>query len=221
MQMKQITIVFTRHTEHGVFTSSALIDILNSLEPDVIFLEHSPSEYQSQFVEEAYASLESKAIQDFKKRCNVNLVSTGGSYSDELLLRIYSEHQFLSKAVDIHSTEFFRSKYSEITFGENFEGFTYINSDRYGQDQKELDREEEKIILSIGNAALTKIHKQWLCLNSEREDRMLAEIKRYSLDAAFKKAVFLIGAGHRNSIVTKVQKLDEESINWRFYNGIV
>ena len=148
------------------------------------------------------------------------MVPTGGSFSDEFLLRIYSEHQSLSKAVDIHSTEFFRSKYSEIIFGENFEGFTYINSDRYGQDQKELDSEEEKIILSIGNTALTKIHKQWLCLNSEREDRILAEIRKYSLDATFKKAVFLIGAAHRNSIITKAKKFDEESINWNFYNSI-
>jgi hypothetical protein len=216
--MKEITILFTKHKENGVFTSSALINILNSLKPDVIFLEHSPSEYQRQFVEEAYTSLESEAIRAFKERNDVRLVPTGKSYSDEFLLKIYNEHQWLSEAVDAHSTEFFRSKYSDIEFSENFEGFTYINSDRYGKDQRDLDSEEEKIILSIKNSLLTETHQQWLFLNSEREEGMLAKIRKYSSYSSFTKAALLIGAAHRNSIINKVKKLEDRSINWQFYD---
>jgi hypothetical protein len=215
--MKEIIIVFTRHNEVGAFRSSVLIEILDSLTPDIIFLEASHDDYQYQFVKQIYVSLESKALLSFKKRYNVDLVPTGSSYGKEFLLKIKNEYQRLSREIDTHSTEFFRSKYTEMESKENLEGFAYVNSEQYGQDQKELDVEEEKILQRIGNPELVKIHKQWNVLQREREEKMLAEINRYSSGVAFKKAAFLIGAAHRNSIVNQVQKLGEENIKWCFY----
>jgi hypothetical protein len=215
--MKEITIVFTRHKEVGAFKSSALLEILDSLEPDIIFLEASHDDYQCQFVNKIYESLESKALISFKKKYNIDLIPTGVSYTKEFLLQSMNDHQRLSRAVDSHSTEIFRAKYTVMESKENLEGFTYVNSEQYGEDQKELNVEEEKIIEQVGDPELVKLHNQWNALQREREERMLAEIKRYTLGVSFKKAVFLIGAAHRNSIVNQVQELGEESFKWRFY----
>lgn len=215
--MKEITIVFTKHKEVGAFKSSILLEMLDSLKPDIIFLEASHDDYQCQFVDKIYESLESKALKSFKKKYNIDLIPTGASYSKEFLLKTMNDQQRFSRAVDIHSTELFRAKYTEMETKENLEGFAYVNSRQYGEDQKELNVEEEKIIERIGDSELAKLYKQWNALQREREERMLAEINRYSLDASFKKATFLIGAAHRNSIVSQVQELGEENNKWHFY----
>ncbi len=218
-RMKEIIIVFTRHKEVGAFRSSVLLEILNLLRPEIIFLEASHDDYECQFVKNVYESLESKSLKSFKKRSNIDLIPTGVSYSKDFLLKTMSDQQRFSRAVDIHSTEYFRFKYTEMESKENLEGFAYVNSKQYGEDQKELNVEEEKIIERIGDSELVKLYKQWNALQREREERMLAEINRYSLDTSFKKAVFLIGAAHRNSIVNQVQELGEENIKWRFFNS--
>ncbi len=215
--MKDITIVFTKHKEAGAFRSSVLIGILDSLEPDIIFLEASHDDYQSQFITKSYESLESKALTSFKEKHNIDLIPTGESYNTEFLTKTMNEYQQFSRAIDIHSTEFFRAKYTEMESKENIEGFAYVNSEQFGENQKELNLEEKTIIERIENPELMKLYEQWNALQREREERMLGEINRYSLGAPFKKATFLIGAAHRNSIVNQVQKLGEESIKWSYY----
>lgn len=215
--MKEITIVFTRHKEVGAFKSSALVEILDSLCPDIIFLEASPEDYQCQLVNKTYESLESKALISFNMRHNIDLIPTGVSYSREFLLKTMSDDQQLSRAVDLHSTDIFRTKYTNMESKENIEGFAYVNSEQYGKDQKEINAEEEKIIHQIGDSELVKLHNQWNSLHREREKIMLAEIKKYVVGTSFKKAVFLIGAAHRNSIINQVQEFGEENVKWKFF----
>lgn len=215
--MKEIIIVFTAHTELGAFSSSSLIKILETLQPDLIFLEASPDDYHHQFVARNYESLESKALINFTKQYDIDLIPTGTSKSKEFLIESHMKNQRLSRAIEVHSTELYRDKYTQRESKEYMTGFTYINSEEYGEDQKELNLEEKLILERTENIEFIKLYEWWNALQEERESEMLAQINKHCLKMSFDKAVFLIGAEHRNSIINKTKELVTDNIEWHYY----
>lgn len=56
----------------------------------------------------------------------------------------------------------------------------------------------------------------------DRENAMLQNIYNYSKENQYNQAVFLIGAGHKRSIVQKIeeyQRFSEIKLNWTLYNN--
>jgi len=55
-----------------------------------------------------------------------------------------------------------------------------------------------------------------------REKAMLQNIYNYSIGNHYNQAVFLIGAGHRKSIIEKIEdckKQQQLNLNWTFYGS--
>lgn len=215
--MKEIIIIFTAHKEFGAFSSSSLIKILEALQPDLIFLEASPDDYHQQFVVRNYDSLESKALFNFQKTNDVDIIPTGTSKSKEFLIESHMKYQRLNRAIEVHSTAQYRGKYTQRESKENMEGFAYINSEEYGEVQKELNLEEKIILEETENIEFIKLYEWWHALHDERESEMLTNINNHCLNMLFEKAVFLIGAEHRNSIINKTKELVTDNIKWRYH----
>ena len=68
---------------------------------------------------------------------------------------------------------------------------------------------------------LLHIHKLFYEEQDTRENAMLREIYDYSKGNSYDKAIFMLGAGHRKSIIQKIQECETKEklkLNWTFYS---
>ena len=78
---------------------------------------------------------------------------------------------------------------------------------------------ESKIIENINNRQLNRTYKTFVEEQDYRENIMLNSIYEYSKKNNYDQAVFLIGAGHRSSIIPKIAEYklkDEIKLNWTY-----
>lgn len=71
------------------------------------------------------------------------------------------------------------------------------------------------------NEKLFEIDKSMKEVNEKREHEMLQNIYAYSKENGYNKAILTIGAGHRRSIIQKIEeykKNENLKLNWTFYN---
>ena len=103
------------------------------------------------------------------------------------------------------------------------EGFDFLNSDEYADLVKKQRSVESKIIEELNNRHLNKTYKTFVEDLDYRENFMLNTIYAYSKEYNYNRAVFLIGAGHRRSIIQKVEEyqLNEKmKLNWTYYSKV-
>ena len=96
-------------------------------------------------------------------------------------------------------------------------GFTFLNSQRCS-DMFTKKKETEQYLLNFG---IQNIYKSFYAEQDNREPVMLNNIYNYSKQNQFDQAVFLLGAGHRNSIMQKIKEYNSNTdfkLNWKFYN---
>ena len=76
----------------------------------------------------------------------------------------------------------------------------------------------EDALKTIGDDKFFEIHRSWNEVNAKREDEMIRNINRYSAEHTYDKAVFLIGAGHRKSIIQKIEghRGGDVILNWKY-----
>ncbi|MDH5232795.1 MAG: hypothetical protein OEY38_22285 [Gammaproteobacteria bacterium] len=98
-------------------------------------------------------------------------------------------------------------------------GFSYLNSDQASKDHSELSSEDFKIIQKINDPIITERYEFWLKMNLNCEKKMINQVYNYSTENIFQRAAFLIGAGHRESIIRTTKELSNDflsNIEWRY-----
>ena len=96
-------------------------------------------------------------------------------------------------------------------------GFPYLNSN---ESMLLFERSlfiEKSIIKQINNPELTEIYRIWTTINENREISMLENIYKYEYENKPKKALFMIGAAHRRSILEKIKNAENKhdiKLNW-------
>ena len=205
--MYNITLIFTHHSENGKCNSDELYKIIELFNPEVIFderpIDHNPD------------TLESKSLEKYKQNHNIEIIPVD-IYIKPKLGGSYMFLEFLKHSEGYK--EIFNERDSLIAL----EGFYYLNSGKFF----ELD-EKQKITENqlIDNNAFYKDELR-LTYNSfledidTRENAMIQNICNYSKENQYNQAVFLIGAGHRKSIIPKIieyEKTSEIKLNWSMY----
>ncbi len=216
--MKSITLVCTVHKEKGAANVSNLYKILEHIQPEVIFLEVSPDDFDSYYITCNLEKLEPKAVIQYKANRHIDLVPVDISITDK---NIYMKAQRLFGMIDLHSTTHYQQKYEHIQTCVFKSGFSYLNSDQYSKDQAELNEEDFEIIRKIDDPEIIGLYEWWNTTISHRENEMINRIYEYSRDNTFQRTVFLIGAAHRHSIIKKGKELnnnDPGNIEWHYYS---
>jgi hypothetical protein len=212
MQAPIITLISTIHKEIGKCNSEELSKIIESLNPDIIFLEANENSYSkyhdillSQFG--VYQErLEIKALQIYRQNHTFKYVP---------VLDTELSYEFDTKLEVLSNNKEYRSLWDNYLSLEAEYGFQYINSKKqitYLQQIKEL----EKGIL--GNNDLH--HKVNENIDAY-EFSMLRNIYLFCKDNSFETAIFMCGAAHRKTIIQKIKEFQmKENINisWTFYN---
>jgi hypothetical protein len=208
MQINRITLISTVHKEIGKCNSDELYKIIESINPDVIFLEALKENYTnydkilfSQFG--VYKErLELKTIQTYSQNHTfeyVPVLDIGLSDEFETKIKIVSENKDCQKLLDNYT-------YLEINGG-----FEFLNSKKSIVLQDEMRELENRII--DNDTILQKVNASI----DTYENSMLRNIYSFCKEKSFNMAVFMCGAAHRKSIIEKIKNLDIK-LNWTLYN---
>jgi len=98
-------------------------------------------------------------------------------------------------------------------------GFMYLNSNQCDDLFEKLYILEENIINNSANEKLLHLYKLWHEIQEKREYEMISNIYKYSYEHTYNKGLFLVGAGHRKSIIDKIQEYEKKNrlkLNWNY-----
>ena len=220
--MQKIILISTNHTESGKCNSDELYKIIETIRPEVIFEELPISLFDIVYNGNLRtlprdAPLELKCIKKYLQNYDTQNIpvdiETNANQSKDVtfLLRTIEEDEEHKE---------FENEYNSIKFRE---GFDFFNSDTYLDFYEKKKLIEKKILESSPNKnALLVTYKLFQQEIDNREDSMLKNIYTYSKENEYNQAVFLLGCGHRKSMMKKIQEFDKKSeikLNWRIFYG--
>ena len=218
--MQNIHLVCTFHSELGKCNADELYKIIEHIKPDVIFEELTPYLYDILYnkgIFDETAPTEFKCIWSYKEKHNIKNIPVDIDVSSTFSNNVYRILALFEK-YDIYK-EILTEQKKKI----EQEGFDFLNSDEYADLVKKQRSVESKIIEELNNRHLNKTYKTFVEDLDYRENFMLNTIYAYSKEYNYNRAVFLIGAGHRRSIIQKVEEyqLNEKmKLNWTYYSKV-
>jgi hypothetical protein len=218
--MYNIAFIGTKHIEIGKCNSDELYKIVESINPEVIFEELS--------------------IELFKIIYNANSFNLSPDVVTEIkcVKKYLQNHKIKHIPVDI-DTRYISDEEQNWMFDtfEKYDDYNRIDNEQslltaqYGfsflNSEKCLDLSEQKnvIIQNImevdsNKSELFRVYQLFNRQDDTREKAMLQNIYNYSKKNQYNQAVFLIGCGHRKSImgkITEYEKMSEIKLNWTMY----
>jgi SpoVK/Ycf46/Vps4 family AAA+-type ATPase len=213
--MKHISLICTQHQENGRANVSELHAILERIRPEVIFLELPPDAFDQFFNTHIKSNLESTAVRLYREGKNVELVLVDLPESTD---QFFNDYEALQTKID----DVGRDSRRLLTWYRNYvhdHGFAYLNSDHCCDMWSKIHSDELAAIQKIGDPSLTRISDLWKKTINLREEEMMRNILQSCNTLSFERAVFLIGAAHRQSIIDKaLQRTDasQHNIHWDF-----
>ena len=214
--MHNISLVCTFHSETGKCNADELYKIIEEINPDVVFEELTPCLHDILYNKGIYdeaAPTEFKCIRNYKLQHNIEnipvdiVVASTFSNDVDRMLALFEKYDI----------------YKEILIEQknmiDQEGVDFLNSDDYSDMVEKQRAVERKIVEEINNRQLNRIYKSFFEDMEYRENFMLNTIYAYSQENDYGRAVFLIGAGHRRSIIQKVaeyQLREKIKLNWTY-----
>ena len=196
----RISLIGTYHAERGAVTVSALLAILERIQPEVVFAE-IPRTNTGTWREGSHGTLESMAVARYAGTHSIDVVAVDSPKPEDSFFQGWEE---VSRAVERTSPEFRRLmdlNTKRMCKG----GFAYLNSDECIQAWADIYREELETIEYIGSSRLRDFYAQVRDLNERRDLEMLGTIRAYCASAAQSCGAFLVGAAHRKSLLEKIR----------------
>jgi len=209
-------LVCTVHDESGLANFKNLHAILEKIQPEVIFLEVPTEAFERFYISRAQNNLESRAVIEYSKNHSVELIPIDLPTPDQ---SFFTKNRYLFERIEGNSSEYRRLMDWYINYVRDY-GFAYLNSDHYSKNLSELKDVILDTIQKIGDPKITELYELWNKTNELRDIEMMEKIHKYSCGSSFEKAVFLIGAAHRPSIIEKAQQHASRKpgyVKWDFY----
>lgn len=229
--MYNITLLGTMHTESGKCNSDELYKIIEELEPEIIFDELPSNEFDKYYgdsFEINYANFILLNKRPLKVPYEINCIKKYKQYYNVEVCPVDIDvRQRLSKCQEaiyfLFSIFFQNEDYHKLDVEKDAliakEGFLYLNSDRF-LDFLEKKEVMEKHIMryEINMNELLETYKVFHDeINDKREEAMLDNIYSYSREKQYNKALFIVGAEHRKSLLQKItrrEKISDVKLNW-------
>jgi len=223
--MSNITLISTIHKENGKCNSDELLKIIESISPEIIFEECTPSDFHRYYQEKIpTASLEVNTVKKYLRNYQIEHIPVDTYFDTYKILDICS----IKKEFDIMLGIF--DNYDEYCFlqEELFSmtcrnGFDFLNSKQSDELFDQIRIVEEKIVKHRNDEKLSRAYKLFNGkIKDKREDIIINNIYNYSKEHEYDQALLYIGAEHRKSIIKKIEKYEiqkKTKLNWTFYGG--
>jgi len=216
--MHKITLVCSLHRESGLCNPAELLEILRAIEPDVVFEEMLPSDYDSYYKHGTKLNLESQAITRYREFKSFQQVPVDRyDMPRSLLVEIKRDFDSVVARVAQRSQEY--QELSEAIYSAPQLGFRHLNSAAFAAMMARSFEIEEKTIAETGDQGLIRGLETWRRANQRRELAMIGNIYQYCRENVFDTGVFLVGAAHKKGMVKAIEErasTDPELIDWHF-----
>jgi len=214
--MHSITIISTHHAEIQKCNSDELYKIIDSINPDVIFEELPSISFDNIYNNNrSDISIEAKSIKKYLQNHEIEhipvdtIADPNRSSIERLMFEKFERYP-----------EYKRIKYEHNSLIAR-EGFNYLNSNKCIDLVEKWILIEKAIVKSdeYKDLYLQPYNSFYEDVNS-REKVMLQNIYNYSKQSQYNQAIFLLGCGHRKSIISKIVEHENQSdikLNWTVY----
>lgn len=200
--MTQIFLIGTVHEECGLATASALLDILESVRSDVIFLEISPASFPD-FDDGTCSNLESRAARRYRERTGSALVPVDLPTPE---VSFFRDWQYMDRRITATSSDY-RHLIDENTANTAKRGFAYLNSEQCRDAWSAIYEAMEIAIQRLSHdTRLPLIYEAWRRANERRDEAMLQGINTHCFQNPLATGVLLVGVAHANSIIGRSRK---------------
>jgi hypothetical protein len=202
--MPKLVLVSTAHRENGLCNVDALLRILREIQPEVIFEEVRPSDFDPHRTDGVNGRLEAQAIARYIQSNRAARVPVDRYEMSTDSAKSFSRELFAAlDHIEDRSPEYGRLRDAELrrTYEE---GFCFLNSPDYTSLCARLNSIEDEIILDSGQPVWIHALNLWRSLNSRREQEMVGVIYDFCKAHAFEVGVFLAGAAHQNGVLRQV-----------------
>lgn len=198
--------ISTVHKERGNCTIDSLLQILERIQPEVIFCETSPATFDLIAKKLIQPSLEIKSINSFSKHHSFSFVAV----DSHPLPNVEFKNQVIKMFDSIEQNKEYLAISKKHKDNTQRLGFKYLNSKECIKVFTKMKRMENNAINEMRNQEYKNAYQSWLSINEKREDEMIENICSYIGKNEFKTAVFLCGSAHRKSIIEKIEKKNSE-----------
>jgi len=221
--MHKITLVFSVHRENGLCNAAELLTILRAIEPEVVFEEIPPSDFDSYYKHGTIRTLETQAITRYRKFKLFQQVPVDRfEMPENLLAEIKRDFDCVIDCVAQDSQKYRLLDEKNDNSVRQY-GFQYLNSVAFETMTARMSEIEDEIINKTGNQGLIHGLERWRQLIQRREVEMVGNIYEYCRKNVFDTGVFLVGAAHKMGIVKEIEKYastEADLIDWTFvYDG--
>ena len=218
--MYNITLIGTHHREFGKCNSEELYKIIETINPDVIFDELSSDLFNIIYNANSPNSqpdvlTEIKCVKKYLQNHKIKLIPV------DIDTRYISDNEQNWMYDTFEKYDDYKKINVEQSLLTAQYGFDFLNSDKCLY----LSEQENIVITNIlrtdtNKNELFRVHQLFIKHNDTRENAMLQNIYNYSRENQYTQAVFLLGSGHRSSIIPKIaeyEKLSNFKLNWTMY----
>ena len=197
--MKTISLIGTVHEECGLASASALYAILEHLRPVVIFFEAPADVFDEYIITGTRGNLESTSVRRYRENHDVEVVPVDLPTPEA---RFFGRQKEFSQRIEGKSTDYRRLMLWNTNYICDY-GFPYLNSEHSTKMWSDIYADIRATVKIISEQEITEYFELWKMTNDLRENEMMRNISRYCGEHSFERAVFLVGAAHRKSIMEK------------------
>lgn len=232
--MHNITLIGTMHSEIGKCNADELHKIMEDINPGVIF-EELPGHLSDMCYSDSFdmycansillnrhfpvVPLEIKCIKKYSQNHNIKIIPV--DIDDNDVIEMTLKYKELENNTFLKCEDYKKYDY-EIKALISQGGFHYLNSKEHLDNLEEMEVMQKNILEFdiVKDRKFNEIRLFRSKVIDNRENAMLQNIYNYSKGNQYNQAVFLIGAGHRKSIIEKIEdfkKQEDFKLNWTFY----
>lgn len=208
--MKKLAMICTVHVESGRANSAELYARLERFRPEVIFLEAPANDLESFYRQSGLRKLEVDPVRQYQTESGATLVSVDLSTPSEQFFRDYKA---IVQRVEIASRDCRRLMTWQSNYIADY-GFPYLNSDHNCNLWAEIKADFESTVAEMADPKVSAHLEAWNLTNALREQEMINNIINYCAKHVFEKAVFIVGAAHRRSLIEKSRAM--QGVQWNF-----
>ena len=214
--MSKIVLLGTTHRESGSCNERELARILEALEPEVVFEETRPSDFDLIYSKNPPHGLEPRALKNYAtkkpvKQVPVDCYTIAPDFAESInrlfnYVESYS-NEYLSANAKMHEMSW---KY----------GFDFLNSQEC-LDLVEYQRSVfDQAVNASGDRNLIDLLSEWNQSLYHRENAMVDGIYDFCRNNSFKKGLFMIGTNHLpfiGRLIANQMKIEPTLIEWEVW----
>ena len=220
--MHNINLIFTTHKESGNCNSIELHEIIERINPEIIFEELSYSNFNKVYKENSLTTLETNAIKKYLQNYDIEHIPVDtynlpNSYYKNLEFML----ERITSSIMIESRDLRNVLDDQLLLISQY-GFNYLNSDRNDELLGKYIILKEKILNKINNDNLFQIASLEKEVIEKRENEIIDNIYSFSEEHVYDQAIIFIGSGHRKAMIRKIyeRKTQEKiELKWTLFNN--